>query len=185
MAQYAQTVPVSHSETELESNLNQDMGGIKNYADFENTKLQKKREEEARRQEEERLRLLKIAEENRIKQLQEQEKIKQAENLRIAEENRIKQLQEQESIKQEQIRQKEAQQNQALLNIYYRYMNDPNSTHPKNRYLPEYKKHIWEVARNELLGTPYPGGWSVLFNKPWYRDDSYDWHGNKLPFSLP
>ena len=45
LAQYAQTVPVSHSETELESNLNQDMGGIKNYADFENSKLQKRKEE--------------------------------------------------------------------------------------------------------------------------------------------
>lgn len=49
LAQYAQTVPVSHSETELESDLNQDMGGIKNYADFENTKIQKKREEERQR----------------------------------------------------------------------------------------------------------------------------------------
>ena len=49
LAQYAQTVPVSHSETELESNLNQDMGGIKNYADFENTKIQKKKEEERQR----------------------------------------------------------------------------------------------------------------------------------------
>jgi len=49
LAQYAQTVPVSHSETELESNLNQDMGGIKNYADFENTKIQRKKEEERQR----------------------------------------------------------------------------------------------------------------------------------------
>jgi hypothetical protein len=170
----------------LENNLpnNRDQG-IVNSNTFKNKEEELKRTVDSRRQEEERLRLLRIAEENRIKQLQEQEKIKQAELLRITEENRIRQLQEQERIKQEQIRQKEAQQNQALLNIYYRYMNDPNSTHPKNRYLPEYKKHIWEVARNELLGTPYPGGWSVLFNKPWYRDDSYDWHGNKLPFSLP
>jgi hypothetical protein len=70
LAGYAQTVPVSHSETELESNLNQDMGGIKNYADFENTKLQKKREEEARRQEEERQRALKrIAEGKKVEEL--------------------------------------------------------------------------------------------------------------------
>lgn len=291
LAQYAKDVPVSHSETELESSLNQDMGSIKNYADFENTKIQKKREDEVRRQEEERQRVLKsMSDAERVKELNrlylerlEQYKEaaakrdnlynssnvngvnafswsksnpsrdfytffrealnipdreqKSADNIRIinslyknlpeyleevkradyywdqynkyyqdmmqlkgqmnsekerqrlfkiAEENRIKQLQDQERQKQEQIRQKEAQQNQALLNIYYRYMNDPNSTHPKNRYLPEYKKHVWEVARNELLGTPYPiEGWSVLFNKPWYRDDSYDWHGNKLPFSLP
>jgi hypothetical protein len=84
LAQYAQVVPVSHSETELESNLNQDMGGIKNYADFENTKLQKKREEEARRQEEERLKLLKIAEENRIRKEKEQA-------LKIAEEKKVEQ----------------------------------------------------------------------------------------------
>lgn len=49
LARHAQTIPVSHSETELESNLNQDMGGIKNYADFENTKIQKKKEEERQR----------------------------------------------------------------------------------------------------------------------------------------
>jgi len=82
LAQYAQTVPVSHSETELESNLNQDMGGIKNYADFENIKLQKRKEEEVRRKEQERQMILKIAEENRIKQLQEQERTKQSEIFR-------------------------------------------------------------------------------------------------------
>ena len=82
LAQYAQTVPVSHSETELESNLNQDMGGIKNYADFENTKIQKKREDEVRRKEQERQMILKIAEENRIKQEQEQARIAQAERVR-------------------------------------------------------------------------------------------------------
>ena len=82
LAQYAQTVPVSHSETELESNLNQDMGGIKNYADFENSKLQKRKEEDARRKEQERQMVLKIAEENRIKQLREQERAKQAEIFR-------------------------------------------------------------------------------------------------------
>jgi hypothetical protein len=82
LAQYAQTVPVSHSETELESNLNQDMGGIKNYADFENTKIQKKREDEVRRKEQERQIVLKIVEENRIKQLQEQERAKQSEIFR-------------------------------------------------------------------------------------------------------
>jgi len=105
LAQYAQTVPVSHSETELESNLNQDMGGIKNYADFENTKLQKKREEEERRQEEERQRVLKIAEENRIKQLQEQARVAEAERVRqeqqqarIAEQQR--QVQEQDKLNQ-------------------------------------------------------------------------------------
>ena len=49
LAGHAQDVPVSHSETELESNINQNMGGIKNYADFENNKIQKKREEERQR----------------------------------------------------------------------------------------------------------------------------------------
>jgi hypothetical protein len=82
LANYAQTVPVSHSETELESNLNQDMGSIKNYADFENTKLQKKREEELRRQEEERRLASRMAEENR------QAQIRKAKELKIAEENR-------------------------------------------------------------------------------------------------
>ena len=105
LAQYAQTVPVSHSETEFESNLNQDMGGIKNYADFENTKRQKKREEEERRQEEERQRVLRIAEENRIKQLQEQARVAEAERVRqeqqqarIAEQQR--QVQEQDKLNQ-------------------------------------------------------------------------------------
>jgi hypothetical protein len=82
LAQYAQTVPVSHSETELESNLNQDMGGIKNYADFENTKIQKKREDEVRRKEEEKQRVLRIAEENK------QAQIRKDQELKIAEENR-------------------------------------------------------------------------------------------------
>lgn len=81
LANYAQTVPVSHSETELESNLNQDMGGIKNYTDFENSKLQKRKEEEARRKEQERQMVLKIAEENRIKQEQEKARIAQAERV--------------------------------------------------------------------------------------------------------
>ena len=61
LAQYAQTVPVSHSETELESNLNQDMGGIKNYADFESSALRKRQEEQQRQA------MHKIAEENRRK----------------------------------------------------------------------------------------------------------------------
>ena len=77
LAQYAQTVPVSHSETELESNLNQDMGGIKNYVDFENTKLQKKREEEERRA------ILKITEENRRKREQALAKHLQDERTRL------------------------------------------------------------------------------------------------------
>ena len=84
LAQYAQTVPVSHSETELESNINQDMGGIKNYTDFENTKRQKMREEEERREEQERQMVLKIAEENRIKQEQEQA-------LKLAKEKKVEQ----------------------------------------------------------------------------------------------
>jgi hypothetical protein len=83
------------------------MGGIKNYADFENTKLQKKREEELRRQEEERLRLLKIAEENRIKQEQEQARIAQAERVRQeqvrAEQARIAEQQRQAQIEQDKI----------------------------------------------------------------------------------
>ena len=61
LAQYAQTVPVSHSETEFESNLNQDMGGIKNYADFESSALRKRQEEQQRQA------MHKIAEENRRK----------------------------------------------------------------------------------------------------------------------
>jgi hypothetical protein len=70
LAGYTQTVPVSHSETELESNLNQDIDGIKNYADFENTKIEKKREDEVRRQEEERQRVLKrIAEGKKAEEL--------------------------------------------------------------------------------------------------------------------
>ena len=70
LAQYAQTVPVSHSETELESSLNQDMGGIKNYADFENIKLQKRKEDVLRRQEEERQRVLKsMSDAERVKEL--------------------------------------------------------------------------------------------------------------------
>lgn len=82
LAQYAQTVPVSHSETELESNLNQDMGGIKNYADFKKTKLQRKREDEVRRQAEATRLASRMAEENR------QTQIRRAEELKIAEENR-------------------------------------------------------------------------------------------------
>lgn len=111
LANYAQTVPVSHSETEFENNLNQDMGGIKNYADFENTKRQKKREEE------ERLRLLKIAEENRIKQEQEkariahQERVRQeqlsAEQARIAEQQRRVQVAAQRSLLQNQLAEKQ------------------------------------------------------------------------------
>jgi hypothetical protein len=86
LANYAQTVPVSHSETEFESNLNQDMGVIKNYADFENTKIQKKREDEVRRKEEEKQRVLRMAEENR------QTQIRKAKELKIAEENRQAQI---------------------------------------------------------------------------------------------
>ena len=107
LAQYAQTVPVSHSETELESNLNQDMGGIKNYADFENSKLQKRKEDEARRKEQERQMVLKIAEENRIKQEQEKARIAQAERVRQeqvrAEQARIAEQQRQAQIEQDNI----------------------------------------------------------------------------------
>ena len=107
LANYAGTVPVSHSETELESSLNQDMGGIKNYADFENTKLQKRKEEEARRKEQERQMVLKIAEENRIKQEQEKARIAQAERVRQeqvrAEQARIAEQQRQAQIEQDNI----------------------------------------------------------------------------------
>lgn len=107
LAQYAQTVPVSHSETEFESNLNQDMGGIKNYADFENTKLQKRKEEEARRKEQERQMVLKIAEENRIKQEQEKARIAHQERVREeqvrAEQTRIAEQQRQAQIEQDNI----------------------------------------------------------------------------------
>jgi hypothetical protein len=107
LANYAQTVPVSHSETELESSLNQDMGSIKNYADFENTKLQKRKEEEARRKEQERQMVLKIAEENRIKQEQEKARIAQAERVRQeqvrAEQARIAEQQRQAQIEQDNI----------------------------------------------------------------------------------
>ena len=73
----------------------------KNYADFENTKRQKKREEE------ERLRLFKIAEENRIKQEQEQARIAEAERVRQeqlgAEQARIAEQQRQAQIEQDNI----------------------------------------------------------------------------------
>jgi hypothetical protein len=113
LAQYAQTVPVSHSETELESNLNQDMGGIKNYADFENTKIQKKREDEVRRKEQERQMVLKIAEENRIKQEQEQARIAQAERVRQ------EQARQAEVVRQRELAQKQAEDklNQAMQEI--------------------------------------------------------------------
>jgi len=113
LAQYAQTVPVSHSETELESNLNQDMGGIKNYADFENTKIQKKREDEVRRKEQERQMILKIAEENRIKQEQEQARIAQAERVRQ------EQARQAEVVRQRELAQKQAEDklNQAMQEI--------------------------------------------------------------------
>jgi hypothetical protein len=115
LAQYAQTVPVSHSETELESNLNQDMGGIKNYADFENTKLQKRKEDEARRKEQERQMVLKIAEENRIKQEQEQTRIAQAERVR-QEQVRAEQARIAEQQRQAQITAQKEAQIQALMN---------------------------------------------------------------------
>jgi len=113
LAQYAQTVPVSHSETELESNLNQDMGGIKNYADFENTKLQKRKEDEARRKEQERQMVLKIAEENRIKQEQEQARLAQAERVRQ------EQARQAEVVRQRELAQKQAEDklNQAMQEI--------------------------------------------------------------------
>ncbi len=66
MAQYAQTVPLSHSETVLAGNLSNDMGQIKNYTDFQNQ--QKALKEKARLQEIERQRQAKIAEQNRLKQ---------------------------------------------------------------------------------------------------------------------
>jgi len=119
LAQYAQTVPVSHSETELESNLNQDMGGIKNYADFENIKLQKRKEEEVRRKEQERQMVLKIAEENRIKQLQEQERAKQAEIFR-------KQIQREQHEKNELLRLR-----QEKLNWYNNFENNMRAV-PEN-----------------------------------------------------
>ena len=115
LAQYAQTVPVSHSETELESNLNQDMWGIKNYADFENTKIQKKREDEVRRKEQERQMILKIAEENRIKQEQEQARIAQAERVR-QEQVRAEQARIAEEQRQAQITAQKEAQIQALMN---------------------------------------------------------------------
>ena len=115
LAQYAQTVPVSHSETELESNLNQDMGGIKNYADFENTKLQKRKEDEARRKEQERQMVLKIAEENRIKQEQEQARLAQAERVR-QEQVRAEQARIAEQQRQAQITAQKEAQIQALMN---------------------------------------------------------------------
>jgi hypothetical protein len=115
LAQYAQTVPVSHSETELESNLNQDMGGIKNYADFENTKIQKKREDEVRRKEQERQMILKIAEENRIKQEQEQARLAQAERVR-QEQVRAEQARIAEEQRQAQITAQKEAQIQALMN---------------------------------------------------------------------
>jgi membrane protein involved in colicin uptake len=58
------------------------MGGIRNYADFRILSCKKGKEDEARRKEQERQMVLKIAEENRTKQEQEQARIAQAERVR-------------------------------------------------------------------------------------------------------
>jgi hypothetical protein len=83
LAQSAGTVPVSHSDTELESNLNHDMGQIKSYADLENSTLRKSQEEEQKRREDERQRVLRIAEENRLNQQKKQAKIAQGNKIKL------------------------------------------------------------------------------------------------------
>jgi hypothetical protein len=152
LAQYAQTVPVSHSETEFESNLDQDMGGIKNYADFENTKLQKKREEELRRQEEERLRLLKIAEENRIKQEEEQ--------ARIAHHERVRQEQvraEQAKANDKQQKLKEIQDIRNALNVVTNYSHLHSVNNPLDKhafYTPKYGELVRDFT-NVVKNTQF------------------------------
>jgi len=147
LAQYAQTVPVSHSETELESNLNQDMGGIKNYTDFENTKRQKMREEEERREEQERQMVLKIAEENRIKQLQEQERAKQAEIFR-------KQIQREQHEKNEVSRLQ--QEKQAWFNTLVANMDaaiNQGASDPRKGWQYEWNRHF-SVSPSEIINNP-------------------------------
>ncbi len=147
LAQYAQTVPVSHSETELESNINQDMGGIKNYTDFENTKRQKMREEEERREEQERQMVLKIAEENRIKQLQEQERAKQAEIFR-------KQIQREQHEKNEVSRLQ--QEKQAWFNTLVANMDaaiNQGASDPRKGWQYEWNRHF-SVSPSEIINNP-------------------------------
>jgi hypothetical protein len=147
LAQYAQTVPVSHSETELESNLNQDMGGIKNYADFENIKLQKRKEEEVRRKEQERQMVLKIAEENRIKQLREQERAKQAEIFR-------KQIQREQHEKNEVSRLQ--QEKQAWFNTLVANMDaaiNQGASDPRKGWQYEWNRHF-SVPPSEIINNP-------------------------------
>jgi len=146
LAQYAQTVPVSHSETELESNLNHDMGSIKNYADFENTKLQKKREEE------ERLRLFKIAEENRIKQ--------EEEKARIAHHERVRQEQvrvEQAKANDKQQKLKEIQDIRNALNVVTNYSHLHSVNNPLGKhafYTPKYGELVRDFT-NVVKNTQF------------------------------
>jgi hypothetical protein len=146
LAQYAQTVPVSHSETEFESNLDQDMGGIKNYADFENTKRQKKREEE------ERLRLFKIAEENRIKQEEEQ--------ARIAHHERVRQEQvraEQAKANDKQQKLKEIQDIRNALNVVTNYSHLHSVNNPLGKhafYTPKYGELVRDFT-NVVKNTQF------------------------------
>lgn len=156
LANYAQTVPVSHSETELESNLDQDMGGIKSYADFENTKRQKKREEE------ERLRLFKIAEENRIKQEQEQ--------ARIAHHERVRQEQvraEQAKADDKQQKLKEIQDIRNAHNVLMDYSDDYNRRNP-------FGKHAFYTPRYGELQRDFS---NAVKNTQFKNLFTYDQHG--------
>jgi hypothetical protein len=181
LANYAQTVPVSHSETEFESSLNDDMGSIKNYADFENSKLQKKREEEARRQEEERQRLFRIAEENRIRQEQEQARIAQAERIRQeqvrAEQARIAEQQRQAELQAQMAAQAKANDKQQKLkeiqdirnahNVLMDYSHQYNNRNPLG-------KHAFYTPRYGELQRDFS---NVVKNTQFKNLFTYDQHG--------
>jgi len=175
LANYAQTVPVSHSETEFESSLNDDMGSIKNYADFENSKLQKKREEE------ERQRVLRIAEENRIRQEQEQarianhERVRQeqvrAEQARIAEQQRQAELQAQMAAQakanDKQQKLKEIQDIRNAHNVLMDYSHQYNNRNP-------FGKHAFYTPRYGELQRDFS---NVVKNTQFKNLFTYDPHG--------
>jgi hypothetical protein len=174
LANYAQTVPVSHSETEFESSLNDDMGSIKNYADFENSKLQKKREEE-------RQRVLRIAEENRIRQEQEQARIAQAERIRQeqvrAEQARIAEQQRQAELQAQMAAQAKANDKQQKLkeiqdirnahNVLMDYSHQYNNRNPLG-------KHAFYTPRYGELQRDFS---NVVKNTQFKNLFTYDQHG--------
>ncbi len=157
------------------------MGSIKNYADFENSKLQKKREEEARRQEEERQRLFRIAEENRIRQEQEQariadhERVRQeqvrAEQARIAEQQRQAELQAQMAAQakanDKQQKLKEIQDIRNAHNVLMDYSHQYNNRNPLG-------KHAFYTPRYGELQRDFS---NVVKNTQFKNLFTYDQHG--------